>query len=141
MLETRAVVIQLRGQEALVESMQGGGCGQCSSAGGCGSGKLSQMFCNKPRQFVVNNAVCAAVGDEVKIELPEGVLLRSVLLLYMLPLALLFAGGVCAASLAGVTANRDVYAAVGALLGLVLGFVVARLLATKQRGVQPAIVL
>jgi sigma-E factor negative regulatory protein RseC len=140
MLETRAVVIRLQGREALVESMQGGGCGQCSSSGGCSSGNLSKMFCNKPRQFVVDNTANAAVGDEVKIELPAGVLLRSALTLYMLPLALLFAGGMCGASFASETVSRDTYAALGAFFGLILGFCLARILVNKQNSAQPTIV-
>jgi len=47
MLETRAIVVQVEGKHALVQANQGNGCGQCGGKG-CGTGKLSQLFCSKP---------------------------------------------------------------------------------------------
>lgn len=142
MLETRAIIIKLDGAEALVEAAQGGGCGHCDSANGCASGKLSRMFCAQPRRFRVQNSIQARVGDEVQVALQDGVLLRSASVLYMLPLALLMAGGFLGSSIATTAASRDAYAALGALLGLVLGFAAARLYSLRQpaaRGMQPVI--
>ena len=93
MLETRAIVIHVHGSEALVEASVEGGCGHCNSENGCGSNKLSQMFCSKTRQFRVKNEANANVGDEVQITLQDGVLLRSSMLIYALPLMLLLGGG------------------------------------------------
>lgn len=132
MLETRAIIIQVDGTEAIVEAAQGGGCGQCNSANGCASGKLSKMFCAQPRRFRVHNGIEARVGDEVQVSLQDGVLLRSASILYLLPLALLMAGGFLGASMATSTAGRDGYAALGALLGLVLGLVGARWYTLRQ---------
>lgn len=142
MLETRAIIIQVDGTEAIVEAAQGGGCGQCASVNGCASGKLSKMFCARPRRFKVHNGIEARVGDEVQVALQDGVLLRSVSILYALPLALLMAGGFMGASMATSAASRDGYAALGALLGLVVGFVGTRLYTLCQpaaSGVQPVI--
>lgn len=142
MLETRAVVIRVEGNEALVESRQGGGCGHCDSENGCGSGKLSQLFGTRPRRFRVRNDVNAQVGTEVQVTLAEGVLLRSALLMYILPLALLLCGGALAGQIAKDAAGADGYAAGGGLLGLSLGFILARWLASRQRGLalaQPAV--
>ncbi len=134
MLETRAVVTRLEGTEALVEAVQGGGCGQCS-AGGCGSGKLSQVFCVHPRQFRVRNDIHAAVGEEVQVAVADGTVLRSALILYGLPLLLLFGGALCGAHWLGGIAGRDAGAAVGAVGGLLAGLVLARLIASRQRTV------
>ncbi len=142
MLETRAVVIRLEGNEALVESRQGGGCGHCDSENGCGSSKLSQLFGTRPRRFRVRNDANAQIGTEVQVTLAEGVLLRSAVLMYILPLLLLLGGGALAGQMTTDAASADGYAAAGGLLGLVLGFVLARWLALHQRGVgvaQPAI--
>lgn len=142
MLETRAIIIQVDGTEAVVEAAQGGGCGQCASVNGCSSGKLSKMFCARPRRFRVHNGIEARVGDEVQVSLQDGELLRSVSILYMLPLALLMAGGFIGASMATSVASRDGYAALGALLGLVLGFAGARWYTLRQpvaSGVRPVI--
>lgn len=132
MLETRAIVVHLQGNEALVEAKGGGGCGQCDSEKGCGSGKLSQMFCSKPRQFKVHNEANAGVGDEVQITLPDGVLLRSSVIMYVMPLSLLLSGGMLGAHWSSDATVRDIYAAIGSLLGLVVGFVLARWISKRQ---------
>jgi sigma-E factor negative regulatory protein RseC len=126
MLETRAFVVQVHGKEALVEAIGEGGCGQCSSEKGCGSSKLTQLFCNRPRQFTVHNEANARVGDEVQITLQDGVLLRSSILMYVLPLALLLSGGMLGTYLSHDAASRDGYAASGSLFGLVVGFALAK---------------
>jgi sigma-E factor negative regulatory protein RseC len=135
MLETRAIVIRLEGDDALVESTQGGGCGQCDSEKGCGSGKLTQLFGTQPRRFRVRNEAHAQPGAEVQISVAEGVLLRSALLMYVLPLLLLLIGGAIGGQFAQGEAGADAYAALGGVLGLVMGFLLARWLAARQRGV------
>jgi len=132
MLETRAIVVRLQGDEAFVEAKGGGGCGHCDSEKGCGSGKLSQLFCSNPRQFKVKNEADASVGDEVQITLAAGVLLRSAVLMYVIPLALLLGGGMLATSWGSDAASRDGYAALGALVGLIGGFVLAKWLSKRQ---------
>jgi len=132
MLETRAIVVRLQGDEAFVEAKGGGGCGHCDSEKGCGSGKLSQLFCSKPRQFKVKNEADATVGDEVQITLAAGVLLRSAVLMYVIPLALLLGGGMLATSWGSDAASRDGYAALGALVGLIGGFILAKWLSKRQ---------
>jgi len=122
MLEMRAVVLSIRGEQAEISPL-GGGCGHCSSAGGCGSGKLSQVFCSsQPRSFLVLNQAGAQVGDEVNVSLPDGVLLRSSWRIYGLPLVLMLGGGLIGASFAGDAASRDSSALIGSVLGLLSGF-------------------
>ncbi|HEX5337249.1 MAG TPA: SoxR reducing system RseC family protein, partial [Gallionella sp.] len=100
MLETRAIVVQVDGPFALVRANQGNGCGQCNGKG-CGTGKLSQMFCSKPRQFQVDNPIDAKVGDEVIVSVADGAVLRGIGLVYLLPLLLLVAGAMLAGILVG----------------------------------------
>jgi sigma-E factor negative regulatory protein RseC len=133
MLETRAVVTRLVGAEALVEAVQGGACSLCGGGKGCGSGKLSQMLCVKPRQFRVRNEIGAGVGDEVQVAVADGTVLRSALLLYGLPLLLLVGGALLGAQWAGNAGSRDAAAAGGAVAGLLAGFVLAAFIASRQR--------
>ena len=133
MIETRAIIIRLDGKEALVEAVQGGGCGNCDSANGCGSGKLTRLFGNKPRRFRVENAANAPVGAVVSVTLAEGVLLRSALLMYLLPLIFMLAGAIYGARFMNGIWSADVSAAVGALAGLVSGFVLARTLSSGNQ--------
>lgn len=131
MLEMRAIVVQVQGDEASVQAL-GEGCGHCSSEGGCGSGTLSKLFCsNKPRIFKVLNQAQAGVGDEVQVTLPDGVLLRGVMLMYLLPLALLLSGGIVGRGLADDAGLRDGYAVAGAVIGLLSGFMLAKWLPPK----------
>lgn len=132
MLETRAIVVHVQGSHAFVEARGGGGCGHCDSERGCGSGKLSQLFCNSPRQFKVQNEAHACVGDEVQITLLDGVLLRSSILMYVMPLLLLLSGGMLGGHWASNAASRDGYSALGALIGLVAGFLLARWFSLRQ---------
>jgi sigma-E factor negative regulatory protein RseC len=128
MLEMRAIVIQVEGDEASVQPLSTGGCGHCDSEGGCGSGTLTKLFCsNKPRHFKVSNVARAKVGDEVQVSIPDGALLRGAMKMYVLPLILLLIGGIAGVGMAGETASRDAYAAAGAVIGLLLGFILARL--------------
>jgi len=132
MLETRAVVVQLLDKPfVMVQASKGGGCGQCDGQG-CGASKLTQLFCSKPRQFKVDNRINAGVGDEVVVSVVEGVVLRGIGLVYLLPLVLLFAGAALAGSLAVQGAQRDGYAALGALIGLIVGFIIAKLISSRK---------
>lgn len=128
MLDMRAIVMQVEGDEALVQPLSTGGCGHCDSEGGCGSGTLTKLFCSsKPRHFKVRNEARATVGDEVLISVADGVLLRGALKMYVLPLIMLLVGGAVAAGLASDAVGRDAYAVAGALFGLILGFILAKL--------------
>ena len=138
MLETRAVVLEVDKLIAQVQSNQGNGCSACNGKG-CGSGKLTQLFCSKPRQFQVANRIGAQVGDDVIISVPDGAVMRGVGIVYLLPLVLMFAGASLLGSLAAQGAQRDGYAAAGALSGLVLGFLAARWLSSRQSRQQPFI--
>jgi sigma-E factor negative regulatory protein RseC len=142
MLEMRAIVIQVMGEEASVQPLSSGGCGHCDSEGGCGSGTLTKLFCSsKPRSFKVRNEAGAKVGDEVQVSIPDGVLLRGAVKMYVLPLILLLVGGIAGVGLAGVAAMRDVYAAAGAGIGLLLGFILARLSPGVGQAVASSIVV
>ena len=134
MLETRAVVVETDTLYAQVVASGGNGCSACDGKG-CGSGKLTQLFCSRPRRFKVDNRIHAGVGDEVIVAVHDGAVLRGIGLVYLLPLVLLFAG----AASAGQLGLGDAYAAVGALSGLVIGFALARWLSIRGSRPQPYI--
>lgn len=137
MNEMRAIVLSLHGGEAEIAPVGGNGCGHCASGNGCGSGKLSQLFCSsKQRTFKVGNAVNAQVGDEVNIGLPDGVLLRNSILMYVLPLTFMLAAALLASGL--FAEAPDGAAMLGAVAGLLAGFLVVRQL-TKRSGMQAVV--
>ena len=138
MLETRAIVLQTERQLAQVVASSANGCSACSGKG-CGSTKLTQLFCSRPRQFKVENRINAAVGDEVIVSVADGAVLRGIGLVYLLPLALMFAAATLAARFAADAAQRDGYAAAGAMLGLLVGFLFARWLSMRLARQRPFI--
>lgn len=125
MLETRAKIIQLEGGKALIQADPGLGCEQCKGKG-CGSSKLSQLFCSSPRQFQVDNSINAKLGDDVVVAVAEGVVLRGIGLVYVLPLLLMLAGALFGNVWVSDAQQHDGYAVIGALLGLLIGFVLAK---------------
>jgi len=131
MLETRAVVVKIAGQHALVKADQANGCEQCNGKG-CGVGKLSQLFFSKPRQFRVNNPISADVGDLVIVSVSDGAVMRGIGLVYLMPLVLLVMGATFGSIWAQQPGQSDGYAAVGALSGLVIGFAIARWISLRQ---------
>ncbi|MDD4912148.1 MAG: SoxR reducing system RseC family protein [Sideroxydans sp.] len=133
MLEMRGVILSVSGNNAEISPLNGGGCGQCSSKNGCGSEKLSKVFCgSEPRKFVVSNMLGAKVGDEVVVALEDGGLLRSVLLMYMLPLFTMMAGGFIGSSVAGNLVTRDIWSAAAAMAGLLIGFFLVKIFPERQ---------
>ncbi len=133
MLEQRAVIVKADKGYAFVQASRASGCEQCDGKG-CGSSKLGQLFCSKPRLFQVDNKINAGVGDQVIISVAEGAVLRGIGLVYMLPLLLSLAGALFGNALVLQDGQRDGYAAVGALLGLALGFGFAKWLSSRQIG-------
>lgn len=131
MLESLAKVISVHGRQALVEPVEIGGCGKCDSAGGCGSSKLSQLLRVKPRRFRVQNEADVQVGSMVQVTLEEGVLLRSAMLMYLLPLVFLLLGAISGLHWASEW-HRDAYSALGGLCGLISGFVVVQFWSKRQ---------
>lgn len=139
MLETPAVIVETQQTSALVEADFGGGCGSGMCAkGGCGAAVLAQLFSRNPRgPMRVANPIQARPGERVIVGVEEGMLVRSTLIAYLLPLGMLLGG-----ALAGRAwlPESDGLAVVGALAGLAVGWGLARALGRRQaRSAQPVI--
>jgi sigma-E factor negative regulatory protein RseC len=118
-------VIKIIDRTALIQADPGLGCDQCKGKG-CGSSKLSQLFCSSPRQFKVNNLIDAKLGDDVVVEVAEGTLLRGISLVYILPMILTLVGAVLGNTWDSGVASNDIDAVIGAMLGLFGGFFLAK---------------
>jgi sigma-E factor negative regulatory protein RseC len=130
MLETRATVVKIYPKTALVQANQVSGCEMCNGQG-CGSSKVAQLFCDKPRQFEVVNPIDAVVGDEVIVSVADGAVLRGIGLVYLLPLVLLVLGAGLASLIAVQSKQNDAFVALGSLVGLLLGFVAAKQISAR----------
>ena len=111
----RAVVRHLEGESADVE-IESGGCGRCHEEGGCCGQQLTQMFCNGPKHYRVDNSIGANVGDQVIVAIAPGSVRKTANLAYGVPLLALIIGALIGSS---------VYGDPGGILGAVSGVVAA----------------
>ena len=126
MIEESAHVISVEGDNAWVETERRSSCGSCS-AKGCGTGALSKVLGAKKQQMKVRNPVGAKAGDVVVLGIEEGVLLKGSLMVYILPLLLMLAGGLFGEALAPQWGSGTEGASLlFGLLGLLLGFFLLR---------------
>ncbi len=118
---------------AWVQTRRESACQSCSAQKGCGTSSIGKLIGKQYTRVRVLNPVQARVGDVVKISLPEDMLLKSSLAVYLLPLLLMLLGGAV-----GDAWLPGQWAAVGgSLAGLLLGVcwlkLYARLLAGNPR--------
>ncbi|OUD14300.1 SoxR reducing system RseC family protein [Thioflexithrix psekupsensis] len=128
MIEEYGVVVEVSDTYAWIKTQRQSSCGHCSSSSGCGTATLAQVLGQKYNEIRVMNHLQVQVGDHVVIGLEEQALVRSSLLLYLLPLLTLFTAAVAVESLAsiGLFAADERYSLLGGLLGFVGGLLGVR---------------
>lgn len=89
-MRIEASVVRVEGDLAWVRAGGQGGCGRCEEAGGCRSDVLGDVFGKRCREYSVENSQAAQPGQQVSIEVPDGIPLRAALLAYVMPLAFVF---------------------------------------------------
>ncbi len=128
MLSEVGRIVALESDSVWVETIRRSTCGTCQAQKGCGHGILNSIGDGR-RSFVrvlpgkVQLRDCQ-VDDSVRISIPEAVLLRGSLIVYLLPLLCMLAGALLAVNFG--TGTEDVLAALGAIAGLVAGFAIVR---------------
>ena len=115
-----AVVREVADGVAHVE-VEHGGCGRCHEPGGCGGQQLTQMFCNGPKTYCVDNPVGAVIGDRVLVAIAPGELRRTANLAYILPLTATIGGAALGMFLA-----EDIGAMIGGAAALFGAFLYIR---------------
>ncbi len=144
MLETgRVVAVEADG--VWVETIRKTTCGSCAAQKGCGHGMMNRISEGR-RSLIralpgkIHPADCS-VDDEVSISIPEEVILRGSLVVYILPLLAMLVGAGAGASL--LPFSEDAAAGLGAVLGFGLGFALVRWHAARHRddrSLQPVLV-
>lgn len=123
MIEERAVILSLKSEPsqtlttATLEVERKTACGLCGQTRGCGNSIWGRLFGHQTTAFKAQNRINAKVGDSVIVGINEKALLKSALLLYILPLVTLFIGAILASQLR----QTDGSAMLGAAIGLVVG--------------------
>jgi sigma-E factor negative regulatory protein RseC len=124
-IEGFARVVAADGRVAVLEPEQGTSCGHCASAAACGAKAGPNWL--QARRFKIVNDDGLTVGERVVVGIPEGTVLKGAMVAYGLPLVTMMAGGITAQQMGG----GDGAAAAATLVGLVLGLLIARLLAGR----------
>jgi sigma-E factor negative regulatory protein RseC len=125
MIEERAVILTLDNvsgnnfnQTATLEIERKTACGLCGQTRGCGNSIWGKLFAHQSTAFKAQNSINAKVGDSVIVGINEKALLKSAMLLYLLPLATMLIGAILAKQFIA----TELSAMLGAAAGLGLGF-------------------
>lgn len=122
MIEQRAIITRIENDYAWIEAQRETSCGTCSAQKGCGTGLLAKTIGRRFVSMRVHNPICAQVGDNVIIGLPEDSFLKTAFLTYFLPLLLMLLGAMLFATL---TSNQ-LFVVLGGLAGFLLGWLILR---------------
>ena len=135
MLEEVAKVIKVQGNQLLIEPVGKSTCQSCQVRSSCGHQSLTKFLARHTSTSLLwirspsHRAVL--VGDEVLVSIPEGVVIRSTLLVYMLPLILGFVGALLGQWYASPMMGEP-GTILGSVIGLALGFLFVFLYSKKS---------
>lgn len=118
MIEQKATVISRDGDIVWVEAERQSTCGQCQARKGCGTGLLAKHVGQRFSRLSVFTDQDLHIGQQVVVSIPEQALLSGAVMMYLLPLLLMFASAMII-RLAGFGELPQILAG---LLGLSAGF-------------------
>ncbi|MCL1056928.1 SoxR reducing system RseC family protein [Shewanella gelidimarina] len=111
----------------VVEVEMKSACNHCESGDSCGTSAVAKAFSSKVQRFSIQTERVLAKGERLKLGLPESVILKAALLVYMLPLMGFFIGAYSGNVLAAaVDVNQDLLSIIGALIGGVSAWAVGK---------------
>lgn len=115
-----------------VETIQRSTCGSCAAQKGCGQSLMSRLMGHTSYLWVLldgRNSADYHLGEEIQIGVPETVVVRGSLFVYLVPLFAMILG----AGLAEQWWASDGLSALGALVGLLAGGTLVRWRAHQTR--------
>lgn len=134
MIEETAIVIDVKDQQALLETQRKNACQSCSVKSGCGTSTLSKVVGKRSSQFVVENTLNLKIGDQVIVAIEENALVQGSLLIYLLPLIMMLGSGMLSETLF----KLEWLTILSAVLGLLFSMFIVRFI-LKQRQFKDAI--
>ncbi len=127
MIEEQAQVIEIQGNQLILQAQTQSTCGSCAVNKSCGTSVLAKVVGRKFTQFQAENNIGAEVGDTVVVGIAEDALLKGSLAIYILPIIGMLVFALIADYLLAEMAARDLYIAASGVAGLVFGSLLARL--------------
>ena len=123
MIEEHAIILSIEdlGNDqsvATIEVVRKTACGLCGKTQGCGNAIWGKLFAHKTTSFKAQNNINAKTGQHVIVGIDEKALMKSALLLYIVPLVTMFVGAILASQIS----NSDLTAMIGAVIGVLLGY-------------------
>lgn len=85
MIEERGRIVALEEGAVWIETLRQSACGSCAAQKGCGQSALARLS-QKPMHVRALTNLTLQVDDEVIIGIPEDILLKSSLIVYLVPL-------------------------------------------------------
>ena len=132
MIKETGRVVAIERDGVWVETIQQSACETCSAQKGCGQSLIAKAT-GKTTAIRVLPGDCELellqLGDDVVIGIPEQVVVNGTLLVYLLPLVAMIVGVLVFGSFV----EHDGVAALGALLGLVVGSTFVRVHSNLNR--------
>ncbi|MDO6427419.1 SoxR reducing system RseC family protein [Thalassotalea sp. 1_MG-2023] len=123
MIEEHAQVIEINGEQAVVQTTVKSTCSGCQQLESCGSGQVAKAFGQKQVSYQINATTPVNIGDNVLIGLSEQVLLSAAWQVYLWPLIGLFVGSITGQYFfALMNFTHELFALFTGILGGYLGF-------------------
>lgn len=123
-------VIAEEGDKVWVQTQSKTGCSSCKVSSTCGSGIVNKAFSHKVFVTPLKNTINAHINDEVEVGIPEDLVLKASLVVYLLPLiGLILALALSSLMLPNLTELGSI---MSATLGLIVGFLGVRWFAHRK---------
>jgi len=122
MLEEIALVVKSTPEQLWIETQTRSSCSHCSSRSGCGTSVLAKLFSVKHSQVQLDNSLGVKSGEKVVIGMPDELLIRAAVRVYLLPLLAM----VLMTILANIAGAGDGIQSLSGLAGLAIGFILLR---------------
>ena len=119
MVEESAQVVKVEDEVVWVQAIQQSACGSCQAQKGCGHSLLAKVGQKAIELPVARNGVEVSEHDQVIIGVPEEAILRSSLLMYGFPLAVMIA----AALIASLVGAAEGIVILSSFIALITGFI------------------
>lgn len=123
-------IIAVEEDMAWVQTQSKTGCSSCKVSTTCGSGIVNKAFSHKVFVTPLKNTLSAQINDEVEVGIPEDLVLKASVVVYLLPLLCLILA--LALSSLFLPNLSELGSIVSAALGLCAGFLGVRWFARHQ---------
>lgn len=135
MIEERAHVVNIEGNDIWVETQRRSACDQCAVNKGCGTSVLGKVVGIKRNKVRVLNPKDkkVSIGDEIIVGINEQALVRGSMIIYLVPLIFLFLFGMLGEVLSVQLKilEPDYLAIISGLIGLFSGFCLVKIFSSR----------